>query len=187
MPTDENKRTFTRVDARIYFGYSRLSHGPQHWEKTARLHLSRGSEEIPACVDISEASGMLRLIYAALAEVKEDLQLIKAHLGIEEAFLQRQKMQLSGSGLSFDGNVTFRSGQLLLLSLVLPFELPILIRAVGEIVDGGGQPSHGKLLNRLKFVVIHEEDRELIVKYTFQRQRELINISNTQRKADGVI
>jgi hypothetical protein len=158
---------------------------PRHWEKTARLHLSRGSAELPATVDFSEAAGMFRLIYAALAEVKEDLQRVKAHLGIEESLLQRREMEISGSGLSFRGAEKFRVGQLLTLSLVLPFELPLLIQAVGEIIGSDEQAGGREWLNRLRFTVIHEEDRELIVKYTFQRQRELINISRTFGEAKG--
>jgi len=180
MELDENKRAFTRVDACIYFGCSPLSHLPRHWNKTARLHLSRGTAEFPGTVDLSEPAGMFRLIHAALAEVKEDLQLIKNHLGIEESSLQRREMEISGSGLSFSAPEKFPTGQLLLLSLVLPFELPVHVQAVGEIIGSPEQTNDREFLNRLRFVVIHEEDRELIVKYTFQRQRELINISRAQ-------
>ncbi len=184
MELEKNKRAFTRVDACIYFGYAPLSHLPRHWEKTARLHLSRGTAELPGAVDLSEPAGMFRLMHAALAEVKEDLQLIKNHLGIEESALQRREMEISGSGLSFSGPEKFPAGQLLALSLVLPFELPIHVRAVGEVIDVPEATNGREFLNRLRFVVIHEEDRELIVKYTFQRQRELINISKTQTESE---
>lgn len=181
---DDNKRAFTRVEACIYFGYAPLTVLPQHWERTARLHLSRGAAELPVATEPSETTEFFRLIHAALAELKEDLQLIKAHLGMEEPHLRRREMEISGSGLSFRGPAEFTAGQLLLLSLVLPFELPVLVQAVGEVIesrpDGEQDCRH-----RLRFVLIHEEDRELIVKYTFQRQRELINIHHRRRAQSG--
>ncbi len=179
---DENKRAFTRVEACICFGCTPLDELPRHWERTARLHLSRGAAELPVTTDFSEAADMFRLIHAALAEVKEDLRRIRAHLGIEETLLRRREVEISGSGLSFRGAEQFSAGQLLMLSMVLPFELPILVRAVGELIESHEAAGMDERLNRLRFVVIHEEDRELIVKYTFQRQRELINISKGRCK-----
>jgi len=181
---DDNKRAFTRVEARIYFGYASLKVLPQHWGRTARLHLSRGATELPVATELSETTELFRLIHAALAEVKEDLELIKAHLGMEEPRLRRREMEISGSGLSFRGPAEFAPGQLLLLSLVLPFELPILVRAVGEVIESRPEGEKGSR-HRLRFVLIHEEDRELIVKYTFQRQRELININRGKRAETG--
>ncbi len=182
---DVNKRAFTRVQARICFGCTPLEGLPRHWEKTARLHLSRGAAELPVTTDFTDFADMFRLLHAALTEVKEDLRRIKAHLGIEEIHLRRREVEISGSGLSFQGPEEFSPGQLLMLSMVLPFELPVLVRAVGELIEGRESAGAQGRLNRLRFVVIHEEDRELIVKYTFQRQRELINISRSRRKENG--
>jgi len=171
----ENKRTFARVDARIYFACQAIDTLPENWRKTSRLYLGSGLQDASDIREASDVQDMFALIYAALSEIKEDLRRIKAHMGIEETGLRLQDLQISGSGVSFYGAQAYKPGQHLLLSMVLPFELPIIIQTVGEIVDvDSGVP--GSQLNRIKFVLIHEEDRELIVKYTFQRQRELINI-----------
>lgn len=174
----ENKRTFARVDARIYFACQTIDTLPDNWNKTSRLYLGSGLQNASDIKDVSDTQEMFALIYAALSEVKEDLRHIKAHMGIEEVGLQLRDLQISGSGVSFYGTESRKPGQYLLLSLVLPFELPISIQTIGQIVDVDPSTSRG-YLNRVKFVLIHEEDRELIVKYTFQRQRELINIHRT--------
>jgi len=150
---------------------------PEHWERSSRLFLTGSPTDISPLNDISKATDMLQLVYSALGELKDDIQKIKSHLGIGGIELMRRDLRLSGSGLSFYSEEEMRPGDYLLLTIVLQFERPVLVKAVGEIVNVSGieRPEKG-FLNGIRFALVNEDDREFIVKYAFKRQRELISV-----------
>ncbi len=101
------------------------------------------------------------------------------HASQETEFV-RSGVNVSGSGIRFPSQQVYKKGDFLWISMIFPSSPPMRIEAVAEIGRTGTAPN---FLSRLpgsvidvssKFVAINAQDKELILRYTFQRQRELL-------------
>jgi len=82
-------------------------------------------------------------------------------------------VNISGAGLRFRSSQPFRPGQILALALLLPLEVPVLVRALGRVVRT--HPARGGVQEvAVEFTQIREEDRERLVRYVFELEREAL-------------
>lgn len=170
----QEKRSYVRISSNLYTGIEKIKEIPKSWEKTAVPYLSADSFSLPTKVDKIESEDMLRLLFSAIGEIKEDMEQIKEKLGITEQALTRLPVELSGSGISSKCfPKSLKEGDVVMLSVVLPLHIPIKVKAVGVVQSDEEQK--GEKIKGIEFKKITDDDRELIIKYTFQRQRELIN------------
>lgn len=79
---------------------------------------------------------------------------------------------ISAGGILFRGKRGLNLGQKLKLILEIPIFLGIEIEALGEAVNLPTPEEEGVSLAGIKFLYIAEEDKELLVKYIFDRQRD---------------
>ncbi|MCB2188679.1 MAG: PilZ domain-containing protein [Deltaproteobacteria bacterium] len=102
------------------------------------------------------------------------LDMILHHLRLQEMGvhfpLSAQTVDVSGSGFSLAQGDDLATGSRVLVQLLLPDQPTRPVYAVGEVVRSGGDP--GQPAVGVNFVEIAEVDRERIVRYTFQRQRQ---------------
>jgi hypothetical protein len=110
------------------------------------------------------------------------IQLLSQQEEDENLPLTGEVIDLSGSGLRLITGAQVRQGDLLETSLRLP-GLPIGIPLVGSAqrIQASGQDTY-PLEVALNYVVIHEIDRERIIRYVFQAQRQQL-MSRTYRQA----
>lgn len=110
------------------------------------------------------------------------IQLLSQREQDEALPLQGEVIDLSGSGLRLITGADVQPGALIETALRLP-GLPVGVPLVGSVqrVQPSGQ-SHLPLEAALTFVVIHEIDRERIIRYVFQAQRQQL-LSRTYRQA----
>ncbi len=96
----------------------------------------------------------------------------------QEAEFIRCSVNVSGSGIRFPSQQVYAKGDSLWIAMIFPSSPPMRIEAVAHV--GRAQKS-GKFLERLpgavvdissKFIAIRANDKEEILRYTFQRQRE---------------
>lgn len=86
-----------------------------------------------------------------------------------------RKISLSGGGVKFLADNEFKKGDILELRIDFPLIPPVVIPALGEVMRSeeiGDKEGNYKMA--IKFKVIHEEDRDKIIHYVFQKQRELL-------------
>jgi hypothetical protein len=98
----------------------------------------------------------------------------------DEVEFVRCGVNVSGSGIRFPSQQNYEKGDHLWISMIFPSSPVLRVEAVALV--GRAQKS-GKFLERLhgsvvdissKFIAINASDKEEILRYTFQRQRELL-------------
>ncbi len=174
----EQRRHFVRVDSDILVSSKEISEIPEFWGHTATLYLTSNEVNFSFNNDSIETEDMFKLLYGALGTLNDSLNEIKASLNLEVDMMKKQPVNISGSGISYFRGTQLNEGTLVVVSMVLPLELPILVKAVGKVVNSPRKDAKsGKYFTKITFELIHSDDRELIVRYTFKRQREIINLN----------
>ena len=172
------RRSFARVTAELYLSYEKLEKVPESWNRTSTVYLTKTSVEISSNGEHLETQDIFQLLYSALGEIKDELREIKSGMGLKSDHMDKNKIDISGAGVSFFSDQIYKKGDIIEIGVVLPLEMPVLIKAVGEIVgDPQKNSENNQYFYTIQFNTISRDDRELIIRYTFKRQRELINIS----------
>ena len=85
-------------------------------------------------------------------------------------------IEISGSGLSFTSDVSLQENGYTEFRLVLPIfpypKIPVLCRVVRSLKRDGN--SDGEWETACKFLTINDSDRDLLIQYSFGREREQI-------------
>jgi PilZ domain len=198
MPEDNvEERDFVRIDTLLPLHYHSLTLSEYSWEKS-RILMDRQSRINPF-LQLMERWGsqdepsmrrgeLERFIVTVLAAMNEKLAHILATINPSNPMALRfeapQPVNISGSGVGLILEETFPLDTALILELLLPFAFPLIIKAIGRInrveaVDADYQQWY----IGTQFDVIHEEDREAIIRYIFREQRVALrarNIPTTQ-------
>ena len=174
--TDMERREFSRVEAYISL------HTRVVPEDQRQNLLSRSSAE-PALshfqplpeLDDRALSESIRIVNSKLDAI---LNILMFH---DKDFycLKTNHVNISGSGLSFDSNEQCELGQLMELKLVFPETPDVMLCIYGEVMKSE-QNESGVFRISVKFTVIDEEIRDKIVKYVFDKQREILRKSRRQ-------
>jgi hypothetical protein len=85
---------------------------------------------------------------------------------------------MSGNGIAFFGNIPLKNGNLIEIKMSLPKLPPTPICLIGVVLKSEALPEsyakYGKYLTAVKFNAINEDDREEIVHFVLEKQREQI-------------
>ncbi|MBI3601266.1 MAG: PilZ domain-containing protein [Nitrospinae bacterium] len=96
----------------------------------------------------------------------------------ENGFCDGKCRDMSGSGIAFYGSRQLNKDDIVEIKMSLPKLPPIPINIIGMVVKceafSGIEIKEGKYLTAVKFAAINEEDREEIVRFVLERQREQI-------------
>lgn len=85
--------------------------------------------------------------------------------------LRTTKVNISGSGLSFESDHVYEAGQMVELRIILPYPGEAVHHIYGHVVRSN-RVTQDKSRTSVRFTVIDEDIRERIVKYVFEKQRE---------------
>ena len=170
---DEFRRTreYSRVDAFLPL-HVRIV--PPEERKSIRSRMSR--EAVGGCsqplpdLDDSALAECLKIINNKLDAILSALNLREK----EQQCFHSRKANISGSGISFDSEELYAHGDLVEIKLMLPnLSEAIVYVMYGEIVRVEEDPG-GSRTTSIKFTEIDEDIRERIVKFVFEKQRELL-------------
>jgi len=179
------EREFVRAETQLPLHYRQLSAGEYRREK-ARILLDRQAR-INSLFQLVErrysqdeqgmrAGESERLMIPILAAMNDKLDRILSIIDpsdpIALRFKEPQSINISGAGMGWVAKECFPLETTLALELVLPLPFPLTIKAIGKVnrvesLDGENQ----QWAIGMKFDVIHEEDREAIIRYIFREQR----------------
>ncbi|NOZ87054.1 MAG: PilZ domain-containing protein [Deltaproteobacteria bacterium] len=196
-PTD--RREFLRVSDYISLGYSMLS--PQDYPiarlkvlKRKRMLIRRdiGSatrEFIPNMPEeIDYLAKKMDAIDAKLDYILSLLNTTKADASYAKGGKRLRWVNLSGSGLRFSGDLKVKKGTLVEVEIDLPLEPPVEVKVICRVLgvneDKTGKLGEDKYLISARFEVVHERERDDIIKYTFKRQRELLREQRRHNRPD---
>jgi hypothetical protein len=187
------EREFVRIETQLPLRYRPLSPAEYRREKAriltdrqARMHpflplMERWSSQDEQGARNSELE---RLIGPVLAAMNEKLDRIMAILNpadpIALRFEEPKTLTISGAGVGVILHECFSPDTVLALEFLLPFPFPLQIKAIGKVnrvapLDLDPQHWH----TGVKFDVIHEEDREAVIRYIFREQRIALRTRNT--------
>lgn len=150
------------------------------------LALIKALEE--AAQKIEQDNGLSVLLLHKIIEIDDKLALILRSLNRDPASggpdRVTRTINLGAGGCSFPAAEGLVPGAHLDLTLHLPTFPPLAIRAVGVIVRAASEEAAESLAG-VQFEAIHEEDREMLYHYIFQRQREQIRQSTRGNALSG--
>lgn len=88
------------------------------------------------------------------------------------------EVEISGNGISFRSDLSIQGGDYVELGVVLPrFPYP-KITVLGQVLKSENLQDQGTGLRQVvaKFIVINEEDRDLLINYIFMKEREHLRL-----------
>ncbi|MBI3448238.1 MAG: PilZ domain-containing protein [Acidobacteria bacterium] len=180
---EDNRREYLRIKDSIQVHYRLVDEAAAaelSGERMARpsihnLALIKALEE--ASQRIEEEQGISVLLLHKIIEMDDKLARILAVIESRKAAEGTDRIArtatLSAGGCSIAREPGLEAGARLDLVLYLPTFPPMTIRAVGTIVRAGADEA-AEAIAGVQFTAIHEEDREMLYHYLFQRQREQI-------------
>ncbi len=118
----------------------------------------------------------------ALLDQKLDylINLLESDTRSQDAEFIRCGVNISGSGIRFPSQQVYSKGDLFWIAMLFPSSPPLRVEAVAQVIKSA---KSAKLEEKLpgaildvssKFIAINPQDKEEILRYTFQRQREIL-------------
>jgi c-di-GMP-binding flagellar brake protein YcgR len=170
------EREYSRVDAYLPLKVRAI---PQKEQNEVR---SRSSQDFlgmsfPNLPEIEDPilAGCMRAINAKLDAILNFLKLQDQGMVAPQVL----PVNISGSGLRFYNPEPFAQGDLLEICLVLPTQPDTMLYTYGEVIRSEPAPC-ARHNTCVSFTVIDEDIREKIVKFVFERQRELLRKQRRQ-------
>lgn len=183
---DIERREYFRIRDRIPISYRKLSEKEaMNLKKLIRYSSSANIEDFKGLGSIIEKIHkkigeedelflFLSMIDKKLDRIMEYIMTQKRENDTEE--IKYHDVEISGSGMKFYPELESDVGDLLEFKIILPiFGFP-KIYAIGRVQRTGKEEFDGELKSYIavKFLEINENDREILIRYLFKRQREMI-------------
>ena len=90
-------------------------------------------------------------------------------------------VNISGSGMKFTADQMYGTGDIIALRIFLPLVSSTWITVLGKVVSSTELPTEGGYSTAVHFVGLPESDREMIIRYVFKRQRELLRVTSDMK------
>jgi len=123
---------------------------------------------------------LYNLIYQANQKIDRILDMLESKNNETHAFAGSECINISGSGMRFAANHCFAIGDIIALRVFLPLALASRssINVLGKVKSVTQTDSNNRYDTAIKFKDLCEDDREIIIRYVFTRQREILRISS---------
>ena len=182
-----HSRSLLRVDAFIALEYKKISDEDYFKKRGKYIHGISHADDEYFLSPGSQTGELLEQQPAIPPEFMSEIRSIHRKLDFIIKLLEKsdtenifsrepENINISGSGLKFHTCNKFKVGDYLEIKLVLPMFSNIIIEVIGRVVRVVEQTGtcDSKTETAAKFVAINEDDRELVIRYIFKRQRELL-------------
>jgi len=121
---------------------------------------------------------LFKLIYQANLKIDRILDLLenKGKAGYES--VGKEGVNISGSGMKFIADRRFSIGDVIAIRTFLPLPSKTHLNFLGKVISVKPSDTEKRYEICVTFVDLAEKDKKSIVKYVFQRQRELIQLTS---------
>ena len=121
---------------------------------------------------------LYELIYQANLKMDRILDILEDKRAEKYAVSKNENVNISGAGIRFIADQAFSIGDIIALRIFLPLATQTQIDVLGEVRKVTKSEKKGRYCIAVKFVELSEDDREMIIRYVFKRQREIIRITS---------
>ncbi len=171
-----NERQHARVDGVLKVDYANIPEtNTQKYLNTPQLIFNKifgESYRVPEVEDVTP-----RILYELLYQVNMKMDRILEILEKEHArdyFSADETVNISAAGMRFVSSQEMQLGRIIALRIILPLATLTTINTLGKVVTISDSESEKKYVVSVKFINITEDDKAMITKYVFKRQRELL-------------
>jgi hypothetical protein len=180
-------RKHTRVDDILKVDYKKvLQENYKKYRDTPKFIYNSIFGEPFKAPEIEEVDLRLlyELIYQANLKMDRILDILEGGRTEKYAVSKNENVNISGAGMRFIADQAFSIGDIIALRIFLPLAIQTQIDVLGEVKKVSESERKGKYCIIVKFIELSEDDREMIIKYVFKRQREILRgASNYNEKA----
>lgn len=182
---DENQREYFRIEDRLSIEIRYVS--PEEFEELEKIIRYNPSHKLvrPRETEflgefIAQAKGEERELFAYLKVLDKKLDTIMERLDAqknEKVYKSLHTMvNISGAGIRFLSNGPLTVGERVELRIALPISPLSKVSVLSEVVRTDQVAADGEAgwQIALKFLVINEYDRDVLINYIFARERELM-------------
>lgn len=174
-------RKHTRVDDILKVDYKRVSQEnyKKYRDRPIVIYKSLFGEPFKT-PEIEEVNLKLlyELIYQTNLKMDRILDILEDGRTEKYAVSENENVNISGAGIRFVADHVFSIGDIIALRIFLPLATQTQINVLGEVRKVIESERKGKYLIAVKFVKLSEDDREMIIKYVFKRQREILRLAS---------
>ena len=176
----ENRREHVRVDCALKVDCQRLSTDDyRRFRDNPEFIFKKTLHELPEIPEIDEVTldVLYRLIYETNLKMDRILELLERQDGTAHASVRADCVNISGAGLKCITNRRFSIGDIVALRIFLPVASRTQIQVLGRVTSSEESQATDDYHVVISFVDIPEGDRDTIIGYVFNRQRELLKRS----------
>jgi len=183
MAQGHERRTFFRIHDCLVVEFRQIT--PEDFTKLKDViqynstQVFDGEREIPFFAD-KESAGEHEELFAYMHVLNRKLDTIIDRLtgsqGDERYHSVRAEISLSGAGVRFETQSALKEGDYTELRMIIPVfpypKITVLCQVVRteKVQEDSTEP----FMVGMKFVVINEKDRDFLVKYVFEKEREFL-------------
>ena len=172
-----SRRNHARVDDVLKINYQGVA--PERYHENANTQHTIFEESFGETYKIPDMEDLtLKTIYEILYQLNQKIDYIMDKLDCEYHSQYSspvyEHVNISASGMRFNTEHTFEIGDIVALRLFLPLATKNPLDVLGEIVTVSDSEVAGRQKVSVKFRDMAADDEELITKYVFKRQRELL-------------
>ena len=119
---------------------------------------------------------LYKLIYQVNLKMDRILDILESKSIKKYTVSENEYINISGAGIRFIADQAFSTGDIIAFRIFLPLAAQSQIDVLGKIIRVTKKKD--KYCIAAKFIELSEDDREMIIKYVFKRQREILRLSS---------
>ena len=183
-----SRRGYVRVDDILRVDYQKISPGDyESCENKPEVVLKNIFGEPLKAPDVEEVDSALlyKLIYQANLKIDRILDILESRNTEKHVSAGSECVNISGSGMKFVANRSFSIGDIIALRVFLPLVSKTWINVLGKVTASAESGSGNKYDISVLFMELSEDNREMIVRYVFKRQRELLRLASDAKNRES--
>ena len=180
-PVGTTKRKHVRVDDVLKVDYLKISQKDYKGCKNKPeiiLKKTFGKPFEAPHVEAVSLKLLYELIYQANQKIDRILDMLESKDAEKYESVNNESVNISGSGMKFIANQSFSIGDIIAIRVFLSLVSKTWLNVLGKVTSATESGPGNRYDISVKFVDLSEGDREMIVRYVFKRQRELLRLTS---------
>lgn len=183
------QRGHARVEDILKVDYKKISQEDyKRWESKPEVIFKNTFGEFLKVPEIEEVTleVLYKLIYQTNLKIERILDILESKDTERYASVSSEYADISGSGMRFVSDRSFSIGDIIALRVFLPLTYRPFINVLGKVISiTDTEPDSKHKYNvSVEFTGLSERDREMIIRYVFKRQRELLRFTSDVKNQD---